>query len=156
MSYNIKHNYSVLKKYFLLLLLSICFSQLAYAEQEYSIDIAKIGYLYDQRLDYDRAFTFYTKAAHQGDAISQYNLGVMYKDGKGVNIDRSKAIFWLEKASNQGLSEAQYLTGLYYLFLQKDTRLYIDGTYWMTAYWINLAKNNINTTAKEMWKKLKS
>jgi TPR repeat protein len=145
-----------LKKRFLLLLLSICFNQLAYAEQEYSIDMAKIGYLYDHRQDYDRAFTFYTKAAHQGDAISQYNLGVMYKDSKGVNKDIGEAIFWLEKASNQGLLEAQYLTGLYYLFLQKDTKLYIDGTYWITAYWINLAKNNINTAAKDVWKKLKS
>ena len=145
-----------MKKRFLLLLLSICFNQLAYAEQEYSIGMAKIGYLYDQRQDYERAFTFYTIAAQNGDPISQYNLGVMYKDGKGVNKDIGEAIFWLEKASNQGLLEAQYLTGLYYLFLQKDTKLYIDGTYWITAYWINLAKNNINTAAKDVWKKLKS
>ena len=129
---------------------------MAYAEQEYSIGMAKIGYLYDQRHDYERAFTFYTIAAQNGDPISQYNLGVMYKDGKGVNKDIGEAIFWLEKASNQGLLEAQYLTGLYYLFLQKDTKLYIDGTYWITAYWINLAKNNINTAAKDVWKKLKS
>ena len=145
-----------MKKRFLLLLLSICFNQLAYAEQEYSIGMAKIGYLYDQRQDYERAFTFYTIAAQNGDPISQYNLGVMYKDGKGVNKDIGEAIFWLEKASNQGLLEAQYLTGLYYLFLQKDTKLYIDGTYWITAYWINLAKNNINTAAKDVWEKLKS
>ena len=138
------------------MLLSICFNQLAYAEQEYSIGMAKIGYLYDQRQDYERALTFYTKSAQQGDPISQYNLGVMYKDGKGVNKDIGEAIFWLEKASNQGFLEAQYLTGLYYLFLQKDTRLYIDGTYWMTAYWINLAKNNINTAAKDVWEILKS
>ena len=71
---------------------------MAYAEQEYSIGMAKIGYLYDQRQDYERAFTFYTIAAEQGDPISQYNLGVMYKDGKGVNKDIGKAIFWLEKA----------------------------------------------------------
>ena len=145
-----------MKKPFLLLLLSICFNQLAYAEQEYSIGMAKIGYLYDQRQDYERAFTFYTIAAQNGDPISQYNLGVMYKDGKGVNKDIGEAIFWLEKASNQGLLEAQYLTGLYYLFLQKDTKLYIDGTYWITAYWINLAKNNLNTAAKDVWEKLKS
>jgi len=145
-----------LKKRFLLLLLSICFNQLAYAEQEYSIGMAKIGYLYDQRQDYERAFTFYTIAAQHGDPISQYNLGVMYKDGKGVNKDIGEAIFWLEKASNQSLLEAQYLTGLYYLFLQKDTKLYIDGTYWITAYWINLAKNNINTATKDVWEKLKS
>jgi TPR repeat protein len=145
-----------LKKRFLLLLLSICFNQLAYAEQEHSIGMAKIGYLYDQRHDYERAFTFYTIAAEHGDLISQYNLGVIYKDGKGVNKDIGEAIFWLEKASNQGLLEAQYLTGLYYLFLQKDTKLYIDGTYWITAYWINLAKNNINTATKDVWEKLKS
>ena len=145
-----------MKKRYLLLLLSICFSQLAYAEQEYSIGMAKIGYLYDQRQDYERAFTFYTIAAEQGDPVSQYNLGIMYKDGRGVDKNKEKAIFWLEKASNQGLSEAQYLTGLYYLFLQKDTKLYIDGTYWMTAYWINLAKNKINTAAKEVWEKFKT
>ena len=129
-----------MKKRFLLLLLSICFNQLAYAEQEYSIGMAKIGYLYDQRQDYERAFTFYTIAAEQGNPISQYNLGIMYKDGRGIDKNKEKAIFWLEKAAKKGVIEAQYLTGLYYLFLQKDIELYINGTYWIAVYWINLAK----------------
>ena len=102
--------------------------------------MAKIGYLYDQRQDYERAFTFYTIAAEQGNPISQYNLGIMYKDGRGVDKNKEKAIFWLEKAAKKGVIEAQYLTGLYYLFLQKDLELYINGTYWIAVYWINLAK----------------
>ena len=66
-----------MNKAILLLLLSISFNQLVHAGQEGLLDISKLGYMYDQSQDYKRAFSFYTKAAEQGNAISQYNLRIM-------------------------------------------------------------------------------
>ncbi len=34
--------------------------------------------------DYKEAVNWYRKAALQGDVMAQYNLGVMYDDGRGV------------------------------------------------------------------------
>ena len=42
-----------------------------------------------------------------GDAGAQYNLGVMYYDGLGVDVNFKKAIEWYEKAAEQGHAHAQ-------------------------------------------------
>lgn len=49
-----------------------------------------------------------------GDAAAQYNLGVMYLEGQGVEQDVVKAVEWYEKAVAQGLAEAQYNLGWMY------------------------------------------
>lgn len=46
-------------------------------------------------------------AAEQGDAVSQFDLGVMYANGKGVPQDYVEAVKWYRKAADQGLAEAQ-------------------------------------------------
>jgi len=43
------------------------------------------------------------KAAEQGDAKSQRNLGICYYEGKGVPQDYKKAVHWLSKAEAQGI-----------------------------------------------------
>ena len=53
----------------------------------------------------------YTKAAKQGDAEAQYNLGMCYGKGKGVKQDYQKAVEWLTKAAEQELAAAQYILG---------------------------------------------
>ena len=56
-----------------------------------------------------------TQQAQQGHAESQYNLGVMYKTGKGVKQNSTKAKDWFEKAAQQGHAEAQYSLGAMYI-----------------------------------------
>ena len=46
------------------------------------------------------------KAAAQGDAAAQYNLGVMYAEGEGVAKDTVKAVEWYKKAAAQGDKDA--------------------------------------------------
>ena len=41
---------------------------------------------------------WYQKAADQGYAKAQFNLGVMYAYGEGVLKDLSKAKYWIKKA----------------------------------------------------------
>jgi TPR repeat protein len=52
--------------------------------------------------------------ADQGDAEAQYNLGVMYDDGKGVPRNDAKAFEWYTKAAEQGHADSQYNLGVIY------------------------------------------
>ncbi|MHB1184235.1 MAG: tetratricopeptide repeat protein [Desulfobulbia bacterium] len=67
-------------------------------------------YVFDPYLstDYEKAVSWFLKAAEQGHAEAQFNLGVMYFKGKGV-LDRDyfEAERWFQKAANQGHAEAK-------------------------------------------------
>ncbi|MEP6880280.1 MAG: caspase family protein, partial [Nitrosospira sp.] len=43
-----------------------------------------------------------SRKAEQGNADAQYNLGVIYRNGKGVPQDDAKAVEWYRKAAAQG------------------------------------------------------
>ncbi len=45
---------------------------------------------------------WYRKAAEQGDADAQYNLGVMYMGGGGVPKNNIEAYMWSSLAKTQG------------------------------------------------------
>ena len=49
-----------------------------------------------------KAVLWYQKAADQGNANAQTNLGDMYYAGRGVVKDDTKAVLWLQKAADQG------------------------------------------------------
>ena len=44
------------------------------------------------------------KAAAQGDADAQYNLGVMYEEGKGVIQDKELAHMWYNVSNATGMN----------------------------------------------------
>ena len=46
------------------------------------------------------------KAAEQGLAIAQYNVGMCYYHGIGVTKEAGAALDWLKKAADQGDTEA--------------------------------------------------
>jgi len=48
------------------------------------------------------------RAANQGDADAQYNLGVLYFMGRGVLQDHVEAEKWYRKAAEQGQAKAQH------------------------------------------------
>ena len=50
---------------------------------------------------------WYEKAAKQGHAAAQFNLGECYENGYGVPQDVSKAKYWMEKAAKQGFVKAK-------------------------------------------------
>ena len=60
-------------------------------------------------------FAWFKDAAEKGDAAAQYNLGLMYDQGEGVQQDYDSARAWFEKAAEQGLAAAQYNLGVMYL-----------------------------------------
>ena len=49
------------------------------------------------------------------EAKAQYAVGKCYKDGKGVDKDRTKAVGLFSKAAQQGNADAQYQLGKSYM-----------------------------------------
>ena len=64
--------------------------------------------------DYAEAMHWYRKAAEQGNAIAQFNLGVMYSNGKGVKQDQTEAAKWYRLAAAQGNVSALCNLGVMY------------------------------------------
>ena len=54
-----------------------------------------------------QAVAWYRKAADQGLAHAQDNLGRMYANGRGVAKDDAQAVAWYRKAADQGDADAQ-------------------------------------------------
>ena len=61
-----------------------------------------------------QAFAWFRKAAEQGNAQAQFNLGVMYGLGQGVPHDDTQAVAWFLKAAEQGNAYAQTNLGVMY------------------------------------------
>ena len=53
-------------------------------------------------------------AAEQGDAVSQFNLGLMYDTGEGVTQDYQEAAHWYHLAAAQGHANAQFNLAVMY------------------------------------------
>ena len=52
------------------------------------------------------AWRWYTRAAEQGDARAQYNLGLMYMNGQGVEPNLVLAYYWVSLSAAQGNGNA--------------------------------------------------
>ena len=72
------------------------------------------GFAAYQSGDYATALREWTPLAKQGDAVAQYNLGVMYAQGQGVPQDYKTAVKWYRLAAEQGNADAQYNLGVMY------------------------------------------
>jgi TPR repeat protein len=57
--------------------------------------------------NYQEAIKWTRKAAEQGQAEAQFNLGVMYNMGQGVAQNHQEAVKWFRKAAEQGYAKAQ-------------------------------------------------
>lgn len=68
-----------------------------------------------QNGDFKKAFEFWNIAAFQGYISAQYNLGIMYADGKGVTKNDEKSFYWFKIAAENGNYLAQHKTGMNYL-----------------------------------------
>jgi len=60
------------------------------------------------------AIVWYQKAAEQNYPAAQYNLGIQYLKGNGVEKDIAKAIPWYTRAAERGSADAQFNLGVCY------------------------------------------
>src|ERR1041384_7608151 len=64
--------------------------------------------------DYTAALKEWRASADQGEARSQYGLGLLYDLGRGVQVDPAQAAKWYALAAAQNVPDAQSNLGLLY------------------------------------------
>ncbi|MET0322277.1 MAG: tetratricopeptide repeat protein [Duganella sp.] len=67
------------------------------------------------RADPSKAFTLFSKAAREGDAMAAYYLGMMYRNGMAVGRDAAEAARWLQTAVNHQVPAAMFALANLYL-----------------------------------------
>ena len=82
--------------------------------------------------DFREVLKWYQKAADQGNAGAQHNLGWMYYDGRGVEQDFKEASKWYQKAAEQGHWESQINLGIAYQGGQGVAKDIINAYIWFT------------------------
>ena len=66
------------------------------------------------RGDFATAIREWRPLAEQGNAKAQHNLGIMYRNGRGVAQDYAEAVMSSRKAAEHGNAKAQYNLGVMY------------------------------------------
>jgi len=95
----------------------------------WSADFQKGVTAYDSG-DYATALREWKPLAEQGDAVAQFNLGVMYKKGLGVPQDYKTAVKWYRLAAEQGNARAQTNLGVMYAFGTGVLKDYVYAHMW--------------------------
>jgi TPR repeat protein len=60
-----------------------------------------------------QAMHWYRKAADQGNALGQYNVGLIYERSRSLH-DYKQSALWYNKAAEQGVADAQLNLGMFY------------------------------------------
>ena len=71
-----------------------------------------------------------TKRAEQGNANAQFNLGLIYDNGRGVPQDFAEAAKWYRLAAEQGQADAQCNLGVMYSEGQGVAQDYAEAVKW--------------------------
>lgn len=62
--------------------------------------------------NFAEAYCQWKPLARKGHAEAQYNLGWLYANGNGLNVDVDEALRWWREAADQGHADAQFAIGL--------------------------------------------
>jgi len=81
--------------------------------------------------DYVEALKWFRRAAEQGHAGAQSNLGFMYDTGDGVPQDYAEAAKWYHHAADNGDAEAQFAIGSMYRNGQGVPQDYVEAVKWL-------------------------
>jgi len=109
------------------------------------------GYQSYLKGDYSAAYEEWLPLAELGDAEAQYNLGVMYDEGAGLDRDLSTAAAWYRKAAEQGFVDAQTNLAMMHLQGQGVAR---DSA--MAGSWLRKAADQGDKEAASLLKELAS
>jgi TPR repeat protein len=85
-----------------------------------------------QKGDYQTAAKEWQAEADKGNAAAQFNLGMLYFDGKGVPQDYNEAAVYLRRAADQGYAKAQHNLGAILGSGQGIKRDYEQAYVWMS------------------------
>lgn len=82
--------------------------------------------------DYATALKEWEPLARDGGAAAQYNVGLLYYNGRGVPQDFKEAASWFERAANQGYVKAEHNLGAMYGTGQGVKRDYMEAYKWLS------------------------
>jgi len=72
------------------------------------------GFIAAEKGDYQSALQYWGPLAEKGNAAAQFNIGMLYHGGLGVDLNEAKAIEWYKKSAKNGYPKAQeYLSAGY-------------------------------------------
>lgn len=94
--------------------------------------------------DYSKSVKELRALAEYGQARAQYDLGLMYDQGKGVPQNNKEAMRWYYLAAEQGDARAQYNLGLMHANGQGVPQNYSEA-----YFWVDLAAKQGNEHALE-------
>ncbi len=125
----------------------------AAAERGEAVAQYSLGYSYATgkgvEQDPREAVRWYRKAAEQGHAWAQNNLGnLLYEGGEGVAQDPREAVHWWRKAAAQGDAKAQYALGMAYKLGEG-----VIADVFEAYIWLSIAKANGNESAADFLRK---
>ena len=107
----------------------------------WSADFQK-GLTAAQKGDFATALREWIPLAEQGNAVAQFNLGIMYDNGRGVLQNYKTAAKWYRLSAEQGFAIAQYNLGLMYA---KGQGVIQDNV--IAHMWSNIGASNGNKNA---------
>lgn len=104
--------------------------------------------------DYATALKDWRPLAEKGNTMAQFNLALLYFDGKGVPQDFETAAQWFERAADQGYTRAQHNLGEMYAIGQGVKKDYVQSYKWLS---LCAASGNETCSSHRDWvgKKLK-
>jgi len=111
----------------------------AYAQNQLGLQ-----FLQQQPENYPDAVNWFNKAAQQGEQQAQYNLGLLYLQGKGVEQNYAIAKQWFQRAALQGLQVAQYNLAMLYRYGYG-----LETDYPQAFLWFRLAALQGNCAAQQ-------
>jgi hypothetical protein len=94
--------------------------------------------------DFTQAADLYRRAAEQGNASAQFNLGLLYDNGEGVDKDYAQAAAWYRKAAEQGVARAQFNLGAMYAKGDGVPVNFVEA-----YFWLDLAANTWSGTHQQ-------
>jgi TPR repeat protein len=108
------------------------------------------GYQSYLKGDYAAAYDEWLPLAELGDAEAQFNLGVLYDEGAGVDRNLATAADWYRKAAEQGFIDAQTNLGILYYH-----GLGVDRDHEAAAHWFRLAADQGDAEAGEYLQRIR-
>ena len=115
-----------------------CFE--AAASNGYFDSAFRLGLIYDNARDFEKAICWYRISAEHGDTSAMYNLARLYRKEKSVK-DINKAIGWYEKAAEKGHRKSMYDLG--YTYKSEVEPADIE----LSTFWYEEAANHGDTDA---------
>lgn len=81
--------------------------------------------------DYKTAYEIWKDLADKGDASAQFKMGYLYRNGRGIEINKAKAIEWYRKSACQGYVDDNLNAASYLAVILYENKQYEEYEFWM-------------------------